>query len=359
MQALGTQAFLRRHGHEPVFVHCYSQQLENANRKRKPVKDLRSAAYAAAYSLMRPALERRFERFNLFFDKHFSITDRYYSYEELKDSPPEFDAYICGSDQIWRFDGGMSEYFFLRFVDEDVKAIAYAPSFGHNALEVEPPEELASWINRFQYLSTREPSGREAIRKLTGRDAPVVMDPVFLLKPSDWLEYSSSSSRIEGPYILFYALEFNPLVSEVVRSLMKTTGMKVVVIGKAGGIVFSPKTQLALDAGPDEFLNLLRKASLVVTNSFHATVFSIMFNRPFVTIRHSARNERIEHLLRMAGVPERLIKSSEDLALNKLKDYLDEPGDLINGALAEPISESQNFLRSALSAIKSTDGINN
>jgi len=353
MQALGMQELLRRWGHDPAFVHIYSRQLENANRKRKPVNSLRTAAYAAGYSLMRSSLERRFASFNSFFDRHFKVTRRYENFEEAKEDPPEFDAYICGSDQIWRFDTGMAPGFFLRFADSAIPAIAYAPSFGHVATESQPPPELAGWIDRFQHLSAREESGRELIKGLIGRDAPLVLDPAFFLTAAEWREYAAPARKVKGDYILFYALEFNPLVSKAIHRLAKSTGLRVVVIGKAGGIVLNPKTCLALDAGPDEFLSLLEGAALVVTNSFHATVFSLIFDRPFVSVRHSARNERIEHLLQIAHVPDRLVSSEGDIDRLVESDVLRSPGEALAGPLAGPLESSRSFLRSAVSDIES------
>lgn len=105
----------------------------------------------------------------------------------------------------------------------------------------------------------------------------------------------------------------SPRASAVVAKVAKLARMPVVVIAKGEPFIFTCRTRLAIDSGPRDFLGLLMNASLIVTNSFHATVFAMKFNVPFVTIAHSHRNARMENLLHLAGVKERLVQNAPAL----------------------------------------------
>ncbi|MDE0836993.1 MAG: polysaccharide pyruvyl transferase family protein, partial [Akkermansiaceae bacterium] len=237
LQAYALQTELQCMGHEPSFIHYYPDTLEAKNHYRRPIRSTQDLARAAAYKLFRGALNRRFERFNRFRDERLRITRRFRSFEDLAAEPPEFDTYICGSDQIWNFSQGASPVYFLRFLEATKPAVAYAPSFGSSFGKEDVPAELSAWINRFQYLSAREASGGKLIEELTGRPVPQVMDPAFLLTADEWAEVASTPT-FGRPYILFYALEINPFSEAVIGSLATRLGLPIVVAGKGGYTIF-------------------------------------------------------------------------------------------------------------------------
>ncbi|MGD9420058.1 MAG: polysaccharide pyruvyl transferase family protein [Verrucomicrobiota bacterium JB025] len=354
LQALGLQAELSRLGHDPEFIHYYPTASELNNQYRRKAHSLGGVARNAAYAFARPLLNRRFQRFNQFRDEHFNLGNRYRSFEELNEHPPEYDAFICGSDQIWNFTQGASPTYFLRFVPESKPAIAYAPSFGRTFDPSDAPDDLSSWISRFQFLSAREDSGCKLIEQLTGRQVPQVLDPAFFLDRQQW-ETIARRPEFSGNYIAFYALEVTPLASHLLKHLSTILKLPIVVLGKGGMAVFKRGTKIAIDSGPAEFLGYIKNASLVVTNSFHASVFSILFGTPFLTAGHSSRNARMESLLGSLGQRDRLITSMDDVQ-NISKDLLHEgPSSQTSSMLRQQLASSRAFLENSLLTIQSNN----
>ena len=136
-------------------------------------------------------------------------------------------------------------------------------------------DRLRDWLAQYSHLSARERQGREIIRQLTGRDAPMVLDPTLLLTAEQW-ESMAAPLSIQGGYILCYCISKPGAVTPYVDRLAKETGLPVVQLCGARRRVH-PKARLILDAGPAEFLRLFRNAAFVCTNSFHGTVFPVQF----------------------------------------------------------------------------------
>ncbi len=354
LQAYGLQRELEAHGHEVEFIHYYSHQLEAKNRYKRPLKSPKDLVAKSGYLLFSGLLKRRFERFESFQQNQLRLSPRYHTVAELEAGPTEYDAYVCGSDQIWNFSEGASPVYFLRFLPTDRPAIAYAPSFGKTFEASSAPEHLADWIQRFQYLSARESSGVDFIQELAGRSVPQVLDPAFFLDGEGWGELAAPP-LLQEPYLLFYALEMNARTNAIIRYLSDTLKVRIVIAGKGGSFMLGRKTRIAIDSGPAEFLGLIRNARFVLSNSFHATVFSMLFGVPFLTIGHSSRNARMESLLSMAGLGARLIRDVSDLhrepSLCNVECKID-----LGDSMKHALDISRNYLNNSLLEIASRRG---
>lgn len=309
------------------------------------------ALAANAHTLLHyPAMKARFDRFEAFVAENMRLTGRrYFTNEELAEYPPEFGLYLAGSDQIWNpriFQSGRFDpAFFLSFAGEGRRA-AYAPSFGVPSLTETEAAELREYLSRFSALSVREKQGREIVRFAAGRDARVVLDPTLLLTGEDWAKLAVPPKDTR-PYLLCYFISDYSVLIPYAERLAAERGLRLVHL--AGVRRAMKGAQVVFDAGPREFLGLFQRAAFVLTNSFHGTVFSLQFQKPFFTAvspKEQSRPDlsRIFNLLDTLGVSDRIIGTDREAELTAPVDY-----GAVTTRLERARKASLDFLRSALS----------
>ena len=241
------------------------------------------------------------------------------------------------------------------FVPDDIEKISIASSFGVGQIPWYQKKRTAHFINRIEHVSMRENRGKEIVKELTGRDVPVVLDPVFLLSKEDWDKYIPEVKVYDEPYIFAYFLGENPLYREEVKMLSKKTGLKIVALRHLDQYVETDESfgdYAPYDVSPDKFLNLIRGAEYICTDSFHGTCFSIINEKKFMIFnRYSdaskvSKNSRIDSLCINLGISERRFVGnimsvldeidyhSVNIKLNKLKSetdkYLDKAFDKLD-----------------------------
>jgi hypothetical protein len=343
LQAFATQSVLERMSHEPCFPHVRSQRQMVSKYRRKKY----GAFQKFFMAVVSKKLDRRIALFDRFAADRFRLTKRYESHEALARDLPDVDAYICGSDQIWNLEKGPPGYFYLDFVPDDKRRISFAPSFGTTDIPEQYREDVGKLLKSFDHLSVRERSAMSLVESLAGKRPEVVCDPVFLLENSFW-EGVAKRPSFDRPYAVFYSLQSTPDLSACVAHLAGKYKLPIVVLAKGGSFVFWRRSILAIDSGPEEFLGWIRHAKLVITNSFHATAFSIKFDVPFVTIAHKTRNARMACLLADMHLSERLVRDYRDLRQSET-DWLRKPNhDASREALESIVSSSKQFLQKAL-----------
>lgn len=316
----------------PYFIHSKL----GAMKKRKLIKK---------HPFVNQQVAVRNRRFDEFVKKYFNnLSEPYYGWKELKKcSESKYDIFLCGSDQLWLPNNLGSHFYTLEFAPENKPKIAYATSFGVGQIPWYQKGRTRKYLNRFEHLSTREIRGKEIIKELIGKDVPVVCDPTLLLSAQEWEELIPPRKVIEDKYIFCYFLGINPAHREYANRLKKTTGLKIVTIPFLDNFVESDLSfgdYPLYDIDASDFVNLIRNAEYVLTDSFHGTVFSILNHKQFVTFSRFAdntknsRNSRILSLLTMLNLEERhfaigeidvLVRQSinygfVDLALYKLKE---------------------------------------
>ncbi len=207
----------------------------------------------------------------------------------------ECDYFVAGSDQIWN-PNWYTEYSFLKFSD-DKKKIAYAASFGCDKIPENKREEYFLLLNKFKTISVRENTGRDIIEDLIGIDVPVVLDPTLLLATEEWEEIEKKPRNIsfDRPYILTYFLgERDKEQKEYIENVSCEYNMRIF------NLLDYTMPEIYI-AGPSEFLYLLHHAAMVCTDSFHASVFSIIFHTPFIVFERNGNGKimgnRIDTLL--------------------------------------------------------------
>lgn len=201
----------------------------------------------------------------------------------LKEYSSRWDRVICGSDQVWNINSiGYDGVFFLDFLDDPVKMLPYAPSFGISVIPDDNAREFyARHLNRFQRISVREKSGVKIINDLTGKTAEVVLDPTLLLSAGDWDKLRSTERVCKRPYIFLYYVGYSPEIVTVAKELSKRTGFEVVLPAKT--IRDYKNGFKAAVMSPRQFVAAIADAEFVLTNSFHGTAFSVNYGKQFVS----------------------------------------------------------------------------
>lgn len=258
-----------------------------------------------------PTVRRRILRFDDFHKINTKMSKKYLSMPDLYQAKMDYDVYVVGSDQVWNPSASSSiEPYFLTFAPKEAKKISYASSFGISNIPDTLSKKYRELLSDIDYLSVREQTGVSLVKALTGRDATCVLDPTLLLNKEQWGNIMLAYPHMPSRYILVYQL----LPSETLPSLAKRIGEEmnypVYYLAKRAYAVNAPKGMRVIrDAGPAEFLWLIKNASGVVTNSFHGTAFSVNFGTLFYAVLKPDRggNARITSLLNSVNLMDRII----------------------------------------------------
>lgn len=275
---------------------------------------------------------RRVSRYKSFINQYIPFSSES-SWEELNKYT---DVFICGSDQVWNCSNGVVPEFYLELVSDQSVKMAYAPSFGIREIPVEHRERVSKAINRVDYLSVREASGKRIIKDLTGRDAEVVVDPVFLISENEWKDIAEKPN--ERDYIFVYVTEVSDKVAAMVKKYKtKNPTCKVISPYAIPGV----KAIIKKDIGPAQFIGLVQNAKAIISTSFHATAFSLIFKKDFCVVPHSVTGSRVIDLLNKIGMNKAIYKDGY-----RLEDMV--CGDQYRSSLENWIAESKCFIVDSL-----------
>lgn len=277
-------------------------------------------------------------------------------FEKLREGSSDYDAIIVGSDQLWTPAGIKSKFYNLLFVPDNIKKVSFATSFGVGAIPKSQQKMTSQYLKRIDFISVREIKGAEIIKSLIDKDVTVALDPTLLFSGSEWEQIFPTQRIIEEPYILAYFLGSNEEHRDVIDSLGKSCGLKIVTIPFMDEFLDLDlgfgDTQL-YDVGPIDFLNLIRGAEYICTDSFHGTVFSILNHKKFITFNRTrnndkqTRNSRIDSLFDLLSLENRRYSPQMDvwIALEEKIDY-----SAVEQRLQKLRMETMEFLDNALNS---------
>ncbi len=305
--------------------------------------------------LFKKDIEKQTESFSSFRKNNLKISNKsYHTYKDLKSLESFYDGVITGSDQVWNPQITQNDLaYFLHFLKDNSKKISYAASFGTENVLEEFQNKIAPELQSIKHLSVREDTGAKIIKNIVNRDAQVVVDPVLLLSDKGW-KAIIPENNINEPYIFCYAFSDNPEIRLMCKYLSKITGSKIVRLSlypesfQRTKEYFNISTIYVNDSGPLEFLSYLYKASFIVTNSFHGTIFSINFKKDFIVIPPEHNIERIVNMLDIYGLSDRLRNSGDNLpAIKDIKiDY-----NIVEPILISERNKSVEFLKNSLNSL--------
>lgn len=241
--------------------------------------------------------------------------------KDLTSVANDFYAFICGSDQVWstklqqnHCDSGM----FLKFVPKGVKKISYAPSLG-STLSMDPgtANEFKTALSTFDAISVREKNGQTTIKNMTGLDVPIVLDPTLLMPLEKWEKFCKIPHNLPNKYILLYRFGGMQYFDEAIEAIRKEYDMPIIEL-PSSNISLADGYNKRYDINPAEFLGIVKNATLVLTDSFHCTVFSILMHTQFLTFYRQSpdlkynMNGRVDDLLELTQLTRQLVKPGMD-----------------------------------------------
>ena len=272
----------------------------------------------------------RNKRFDEFHAKYNHLTSTVYpSVKSLYEAKFNYDVLCIGSDQVWNYMKGYSlEPFFACFDKNNTKKITYASSIGLSSLSVEAEQVFKKELASFAYISVREQQASEILEKLLNRKIDVVLDPTLILNKQEWIEVAKYDMCPKEKYLLVYIVTIKPCdyVLSLARHIAKQRNLKIVRICRDAYPEHSGSdVEEILTAGPSDFVGLFSKAEFVVTNSFHGTVFSINFSKPFYSVikSHHSTNSRLTSILKKLGLEDRIVPVGSQLPMISDIDFSD------------------------------------
>ena len=295
--------------------------------------------------------------------KHFKLTFKYKNRTDLKKVNEMADAFIVGSDQLWNYPlcRSAETLFYLDFVDDDKKKIAYGTSFGHNEIKGTADEKRFSgfYLNRFDAVSVREDYAVDLCKNGFGVDAVQVLDPVFMCDKSHYekcVDEANIANPPKGKFVLAYILDPTPAKIKAAEDTAKRMDMELVCVANARmkGNMEANWTIPKLDDLPiEEWLWYFKNAEMVFTDSFHGTCFSIIFEKPFISIANKGRgSDRFYSLTEIFGLANRVFDSPAEI---EGKDYLFTDAidyDDVNNRISKERARSLKWVKDALNAPK-------
>ncbi|CDD36622.1 putative uncharacterized protein [Clostridium sp. CAG:356] len=296
--------------------------------------------------IQKPNLDIMNNKFAKYRKKYLKLTSKQYKNKnELMEDLPQADIYCTGSDQVWGqiANDDYDENYFLEFVPNDKRCIAYSASFGKNKLSENLKIKLPKLMEKYSDIMVRELSAVKILNASGIDNVKLVLDPTLLLSKEEWEENLKIKNNEKEQYILTYQLHHNKEFDKYLKKLAKATNLKVVRLSssiyykfKYGKFVYLPDLE--------QFLTYFKNAKYVVTDSFHGTVFSIIFNKQVIDILPGKTRTRIESILKLFGMEDRIVNDYNDMSIiNKEIDYKK-----VNDILDKERKKSIEYLRKAI-----------
>lgn len=334
MQALALSQMVRRLGHEAEIIDYLQPKAavyytKEVLKSRTPLRNL-----------------RKYYKFQRFKREHLPLTKlNTRSSTRISALTRDMECVIAGSDQIWHAHGfrGFSPEYFLSFVEDPVRRIAYAPSFGGTTDVSKYRDDMARFLSRFEFLSARDTNTGKLIKQLTGRDVEIVLDPTFLGSFDSFAKSPPLRIRERG-YLLVYA-QLRPHQIDLLKDLSNRLGVPIVAIGAAAS--YADISDVGV--GPEEWLGYFRHARFVCTTYYHGLIFSILARKPFLLFATSTRATKTLDLTQRLGLGDRVISSDE--SNSALPSHLDDLDYLpLESGIELQASKSLAFLDRALNS---------
>ena len=311
------------------------------------------------YASLSKIRDRRFDGFS---QSHFRLSERYPSREALRNACAEkYSTVLVGSDQLWLPANIAADYYTLSFVPDTLNTVAYATSFGQASLPKDTAAKASRFLKNIRHIGVREESGQKLVWELAKRHVPVVCDPTLLFSGDEWMTIQKQEPLIQGKYILCYFLGKNALHREFAMNLKKASGCRIAALPHLDEYMKEDENyadELLYDIDPADFINLIRNAEYICTDSFHCSVFSSLYRKHFFTFRRyrketrQSTNSRLGSLFHILNIPERLLAGTEPVTdcMKIETDYTD-----VWNRLEQMRSSSCRYLKTSLEDNGSTD----
>lgn len=269
----------------------------------------------------------------------------------------DFITFISGGDQIWN-PNYISRSSLLDFLyhEDNIGKISYGTSIGVSEIPSRLRKVYSTFWKEYDSIGVREKQAAEMVERISNKKATVVVDPVFLLSKNEWIDFAGISDynkKIPKEYIFCYFVDIKKFYMNFSNKIRKKTGYQLVIISLEGKV---EGDYVMEDAGPEEFILLLMNASLVITDSYHGIVLSLIFNKNFYVLKRflessvKSENSRIHEILDEYGLQNRLVDNVHFDISEKI-DFEDT-----NNKIIKNVVESKTFLKNNLDILQVKNG---
>ncbi|MBQ6519014.1 MAG: polysaccharide pyruvyl transferase family protein [Anaerolineaceae bacterium] len=345
LQALATQSILEGKGCQVRIINYVRKDIRYDN-----ILEARSGGNLIKKIILFPSVRRWQKVFETFNREHLHLTDTMYSSEaDFADYCSDADAFCTGSDQVWnsKWNGGILPEFYFSFVPENKFKFSFSASFGQSVLSDEEVKATAHLISQYRFISVREDTGKKIIEEQYHYpEATVLLDPTLLMEASYWRKMAAPRA-IKEDYILIYNLNRSREFDRYAKELSRKTGLKLVRLCtrydqfyRAGKSVFCPEV--------NEFISLIDNARYVLTDSFHATAFSMNMNTEPICVYPKEFSSRLNSFLRLTNSLQRHITGYDDF------DVVNRPVDFneVNSIMVRERNKAGVFLDRVVNSIR-------
>ena len=349
LQTYATQEKLKQLGCSVEIIDYWRKDNLDSNLLKYHANNHRFPLNLIARPILYPTIARWKKVFNGFLGRRICTTPRrYLSNEELIADLPSADAYCTGSDQTWNssLNGGILPAYYLAFAPDSRPKFSYAASIGNTKICENEEKYLSKMLGRYDMISVREQSAVDLLGRL-GINAQLVLDPTLVIGGEFWSDFADESIVGDDGYVLLYRLHPDRLIDEFAAEYAKRHGLKFMRIclrydqvRETGHPIIIPEVE--------ELVGLIKNASMVISDSFHVTAFSVMFKRNFAVYCEGNFNTRIDSLLGICGLRDRWL--SEESRERLLGEDVDYAGVL--EWLADARRDSEDYLKRSLALVE-------
>lgn len=350
LQAYALQRVIYDFGYENEIVNLRTIQQKKLYNHPNDTSNLSIKKKLLHYTIERKyetQLINKYNKFEYFLNNYLNITTEINSEKDFSSS--NYDYLIAGSDQIWNLKAeDFSWAYFLPY--ENAHLIAYAPSCGknakHNSYDTATLPQIRKCLSQFKMVSVRDQRTAELVYKATGIHPQIVLDPTMLKDKLFWDTLTQHTNIVNQPYIYLYTIGFGDAYP-IAEKISKLLDLPIVVSElHTRSLIKYRNIKRILDIGPLEFLNLIKNAEIVISGSFHAIMFSIIFGKPFL-IANGDKDDRMNYFLQKFNLTNRTISPKEcELSKDTILDNSDIIG--LNKILNLEREKSIHFLNKAL-----------
>jgi len=310
LQAYALSQFIKRQGHEVEIIDYRPAHVEKYYWQGMQFLKFKSLVEKPKFNREALAKYLKYLRFQSFIRLNLPLSKKRFNHSiELGRLDKKYNLVVCGSDQIWCLDSsfrGFDSSFFLDFVDQNIadSIASYAASFGSTDDLGDKQETVYGLIDRFHNISVRDSNSLRLIEQVCGKRATLVLDPTFLI---DYKKVTTSP-RLKMKYLLLYNHgNLSESENQLIQNLAQSKGLTIVSVGRFNQIAdYNFST-----AGPSEWLGLIRDSAYVITNTFHGTIFSLIFRREFNVLPYIGKQYKIPDLLKRLELENRILENVE------------------------------------------------
>lgn len=315
LQTYALKEYLKKQGNDVNVVNYRLKEIDRVYKFVKPTKKTLKGKikYCLKYSqvfFFKRKIYNKYQKFEKFLKTNLEVKKEYKTLKQLQQSEEKYDILIAGSDQIWnnQLTKGFKPAYFLEFGDKNIVRASYAASMGAFELNDYNRELFRRYLKNLDYISVREKAAKDKIKDLTENNIEVVLDPTLLVE-KEVFDKIKAKRKYKKPYIFVHFIGKNEELVKITEIVSKKLGIPV--IHNRSTKIFTNELDHFF-GGPEEFISIIANAEFVLTNSFHATIFSILYNKKFFVVPNYG-TDRITELLSKLNLSKQIVTDAKNI----------------------------------------------